>query len=53
MNDHHNHDTVREVNIPIDEKKRRPTNVSKREKQFGGGYSSNTTKEKIRKKIKL
>ena len=40
MNDHHNHDTVREVNIPIDEKKRRPTNVSKREKQFGGGYSS-------------
>ena len=40
MNDHHNHDTVREVNIPIDEKKRRPTNVSKKEKQFGGGYSS-------------
>ena len=40
MNDHHNHDTVREVNIPYDEKKRRrPTNVSKREKQFGG-YSS-------------
>jgi len=39
MNDHHNHDTVKEVNIPIDEKRRRPTNVSKREKQFGG-YSS-------------
>ena len=39
MNDHHNHDTVREVNIPYDEKRRRPTNVSKREKQFGG-YSS-------------
>ena len=40
MNDHHNHDTVKEVNIPLDEKRRRPTNVSKREKQFGGGYSS-------------
>ena len=39
MNDHHNHDTVREVNIPYDEKRRRPTNVSKKEKQFGG-YSS-------------
>ena len=40
MNEHHNHDTVKEVNIPLDEKRRRPTNVSKREKQFGGGYSS-------------
>ena len=37
---HHTHDTVREVNIPIDGKRRRPTNVSKTEKQFGGGYSS-------------
>ena len=35
------YDSVREVNIPIDEKRRRPTNVSKKEKQFGGGYSSN------------
>ena len=39
MNEHHHHDTVREVNIPLDEKRRRPTNVSKKEKQFGG-YSS-------------
>ena len=39
INDHHNHDTVKEVTIPIDEKRRRPTNVSKKEKQFGG-YSS-------------
>ena len=40
LNDHHNHETVKEVNIPLDEKRRRPTNVSKKEKQFGGGYSS-------------
>lgn len=39
MNDHHNHDTVKEVNIPYDGKRRRPTNVSKKEKQLGG-YSS-------------
>ena len=39
----HSHDTVREVNIPIDGKRRRPTNVSKAEKQFGGGYTSNMT----------
>ena len=45
INEHHDHDTVREVNIPLDDKKRRPTNVSKREKQFGGGYSSNTYKQ--------
>ena len=38
--DPHSHDTVREVNIPIDGKRRRPTNVSKAEKQFGGGYTS-------------
>ena len=45
INEHHDHDTVREVNIPLDDKRRRPTNVSKREKQFGGGYSSNTYKQ--------
>ena len=45
INEHHDHDTVREVNIPIDNKSRRPTNVSKREKQFGGGYSSSTNKQ--------
>ena len=45
LNDHHDHDTVREVNIPLDNKNRRPTNVSKREKQFGGGYSSSTYKQ--------
>ena len=39
----HSHDTIREVNIPIDGKRRRPTNVSKAEKQFGGGYTSNMT----------
>ena len=43
IREHPDHDTVREVNIPIDEKRRRTTNVSKREKQFGGGYSSSTT----------
>ena len=40
-NEPHSHDTIREVNIPIDGKRRRPTNVSKTEKQFGGGYTSN------------
>jgi len=42
MNDHHDHDTVKEVNVPYEVKRRRPTNVSKKEKQFGGGggYSS-------------
>ena len=45
LNEHHDHDTVREVNIPLDNKNRRPTNVSKREKQFGGGYSSSTYKQ--------
>ena len=40
MNDNHDHDTIKEVKIPIDDKRRRPTNVSKKEKQFGGGYSS-------------
>ena len=34
------YDSVKEVNIPIDGKRRRPTNVSKKEKQFGGGYTS-------------
>lgn len=29
INEHHDHDTVREVNIPLDDKRRRPTNVSK------------------------
>ena len=45
INEHHSHDTVREVNIPIDNKRRRPTNVSKTEKQFGGGYSSTQAKK--------
>jgi hypothetical protein len=36
---------VREVNIPIEEKRRRPTNVSKTEKQNGGGYSSSSGKK--------
>ena len=40
VNEPHTHDNIKEVNIPFDEKRRRPTNVSKREKQFGGGYSS-------------
>ena len=40
VNEPHTHDNIKEVNIPYDEKRRRPTNVSKREKQFGGGYSS-------------
>ena len=40
-NEPHSHDTVREVNIPLEGKRRRPTNVSKTEKQFGGGYTSN------------
>ena len=40
MNEPHTYDNIKEVNIPFDEKRRRPTNVSKREKQFGGGYSS-------------
>ena len=43
ISDPKNYDIVREVNIPIDGKKRRPTNVSKREKQFGGGYTSSLT----------
>ena len=43
INDQHNHDTVKEVNIPLEGKRRRPTNVSKREKQFGAGYSSHRT----------
>ena len=34
------YDSIKEVNIPIDGKRRRPTNVSKKEKQFGGGYTS-------------
>ena len=38
--DHHDHDNVREVNIPMEHKSRRPTNVSKREKKLGGGYTS-------------
>lgn len=44
IKEHHDHDMVREVNIPIEQKKRRPTNVSKTEKQFGGGYTSNLGK---------
>ena len=45
IRDHHDHDIVREVNIPIEEKRRRPTNVSKTEKQNGGGYSSSSGKK--------
>ena len=40
MKEPHSHESVKEVNIPIDGKRRRPTNVSKTEKQFGGGYTS-------------
>ena len=40
--DHHDHDNVREVNIPMEHKSRRPTNVSKREKKLGGGYTSSS-----------
>jgi hypothetical protein len=40
--DHHDHDNVREVNIPLEHKSRRPTNVSKREKKLGGGYTSSS-----------
>ena len=40
-NEPHSHDNIREVNIPLEGKRRRPTNVSKTEKQFGGGYTSN------------
>jgi len=42
MTDKENPSTVKEVKVPIDGKKRRPTNVSKREKRFGEGYSSMT-----------
>lgn len=42
IEDHHDHDNVREVNIPMEHKSRRPTNVSKREKRFGGGYTSSS-----------
>ena len=44
IKDQHTHDTIREINIPIDGKRKRPTNVSKAEKQFGGGYTSSTNK---------
>ncbi len=40
IRDHYAHGYVKEVNIPLEQKRRRPTNVSKREKQFRGGYSS-------------
>jgi hypothetical protein len=39
----HSHESIKEVSIPIDGKRRRPTNVSKTDKQFGGGYTSTTT----------
>ena len=42
MKEHQDFDNVREVKIPIEQKRRRPTNVSKTEKQFGGGYTSNS-----------
>ena len=45
MKDHQDFDNVREVKIPIEQKRRRPTNVSKTEKQFGGGYTSNSGKK--------
>ena len=37
--EHNNNDTIKEVNIPNDGKSRRPTNVSKAEKQVSGGYT--------------
>ena len=43
MKEPHSHESIKEVNIPIDGKKRRPTNVSKTDKQFGGGYTSTKT----------
>ena len=45
INEHHDHDNVREVNIPIEQKRRRLTNVSKTEKKFGPGYTSNSGKK--------
>ena len=44
--EHHNNGTIREVNIPNDGKSRRPTNVSKTEKQTGGGYTSYNEKSR-------
>ena len=43
MKEPHSHESIKEVNIPIDGKRRRPTNVSKTDKQFGGGYTSTMT----------
>lgn len=43
--DQHTHDTIREVNIPLDEKRKIPTNVLKKEKHFGGYGSSGTIKD--------
>ena len=40
INEPHSHESIKEVNIPIEGKRRRPTNISKTEKQFGGGYTS-------------
>ena len=45
IKEQHDHDIVREVNIPIEYKRKRPTNVSKTEKQFGGGYTSSLEKK--------
>ena len=45
INEHHDHDNVREVNIPIEQKRRRLTNVSKTEKKFGPGYTSTSGKK--------
>ena len=42
IREHPDYDNVKEVNIPIEQKKRRPTNVSKTEKQLGGGYTSSS-----------
>ena len=45
IREHPDYDNVREVNIPLEEKRRRPTNVSKTEKHLGGGYTSSSRKE--------
>ena len=45
IREHPDYDNVREVNIPLEEKRRRPTNVSKTEKHLGGGYTSSSRKD--------
>lgn len=45
IKEHPDYENVREVNIPLEQKSRRPTNVSKTEKQLGGGYTSSSGKK--------